>query len=228
MWRRVLLVWTCWDKNPPLCSYSLQRRGFSSQQVMEAAHLLPQETWPRIYKAMQVHARSAVQSWGYWVNDHVGDRPCPPPRYAPLPALACYLLYDVPLPTPLTIDFPCGPLSLPFRPYIVGCFQLALSLQPPAHTGSSLADFSILKMEAIRYSETSVHTSTRRHIPENGILHSQCRENLKSYIDTLVPLLYWYTETHSKEVFWLLSQSLPHLVSTTSSSAKHVPPMWFF
>jgi hypothetical protein len=32
------------------------------------------------------------------------------------------------------------------------------------------ADFSTLKMEAIRSSETSVHTrSTRRHIPEDGI-----------------------------------------------------------
>jgi hypothetical protein len=41
----------------------------------------------------------------------------------------------------------------------------------PAHAGSSLADFSTLKMEAIRSSETSVHTrSTRRHIPEDGIL----------------------------------------------------------
>jgi hypothetical protein len=39
---------------------------------------------------------------------------------------------------------------------------------------SSLADFSTLKMEAIRSSETSVYTrSTRRHIPEDGILH--CR-----------------------------------------------------
>jgi hypothetical protein len=36
-------------------------------------------------------------------------------------------------------------------------------------------------LEAIRSSETSVHTrSTRRHIPENGILHSHRRENLKS------------------------------------------------
>jgi hypothetical protein len=44
-------------------------------------------------------------------------------------------------------------------------------LQPPAHDGSSLADFSTLKMEAIYSSETSVHTrSTRRHIPEDGIL----------------------------------------------------------
>jgi hypothetical protein len=37
-------------------------------------------------------------------------------------------------------------------------------------------------METIRSSETSVHTrSTRRHIPENGILYSHRRENLKSY-----------------------------------------------
>jgi hypothetical protein len=55
-------------------------------------------------------------------------------------------------------------------------------VQPPAHAGSSLADFSTLKMEAIRSSETSVDTrSTRRHIPEDGILHSDRRENLKFY-----------------------------------------------
>jgi hypothetical protein len=48
------------------------------------------------------------------------------------------------------------------------------SLQPPAHAGSSLVDFSTLKMEAIRYSETSVHTiSTRRHIPEYGNLQDR-------------------------------------------------------
>jgi hypothetical protein len=45
-------------------------------------------------------------------------------------------------------------------------------LQPPAHAGSSHADFSTLKIEAISSSETSVHTRpTRRHIPEDGILH---------------------------------------------------------
>jgi hypothetical protein len=38
-------------------------------------------------------------------------------------------------------------------------------------------------MEAIRSSETSVQstTSTRRHTPEDGILHTHRRENLKSY-----------------------------------------------
>jgi hypothetical protein len=58
------------------------------------------------------------------------------------------------------------------------------SLQPPAHAGSSRADFSTLKMEAIRSSETSVHRSSiQRHIPEDGILHSHRCENLKSYRD---------------------------------------------
>jgi hypothetical protein len=49
--------------------------------------------------------------------------------------------------------------------------------------GSSLADFSTLKMEAIRSPETSVQftRSTRRHFPEDGILHSHRSENLKFY-----------------------------------------------
>jgi hypothetical protein len=48
------------------------------------------------------------------------------------------------------------------------------SEEPAWASGCSLqlADFSTLKMEAIRSSETSVHTrSTWRHIPENGVLH---------------------------------------------------------
>jgi hypothetical protein len=66
-----------------------------------------------------------------------------------------------------------APTSLP---------PIASSMRPPAHAGSSLEDFSTLNMEAIRSSETSVHTrSTRRHIPEDGILPGHRRENLKSY-----------------------------------------------
>jgi hypothetical protein len=45
-----------------------------------------------------------------------------------------------------------------------------------------------LMMEALGSSETLVLTrATRRNIPEDGILHSHCRENLKSYI----PLTGW-------------------------------------
>jgi hypothetical protein len=43
--------------------------------------------------------------------------------------------------------------------------------KPPACAGSSLTDFSTLKMEVIRSTETLVHTeATWCHIPENGIL----------------------------------------------------------
>jgi hypothetical protein len=65
-------------------------------------------------------------------------------------------------------------------------FDWWLSLQPPAHSGSSLADFSTLKMDAIRSSETLVHTrSTRRHIPEDGILPSGSPCSQKRNIKTL-------------------------------------------
>jgi hypothetical protein len=64
-----------------------------------------------------------------------------------------------------------------------GVFDWWFSLQPPAHAGSTLTDFSTMKMEAIHSSETSVYTKyTRRYFPEDGILHSHRRENLKSYM----------------------------------------------
>jgi hypothetical protein len=66
------------------------------------------------------------------------------------------------------------------QPYIIATDLSCL--QPPTHAGSTLADFSTLKMEAIRSSETSLHTRyTLRHIPEDGILHNHRRGNLKYY-----------------------------------------------
>jgi hypothetical protein len=68
----------------------------------------------------------------------------------------------------------------PSRP-VLGVFDWWLSLQPLIHAGSSLAEFSTLKVEGIHSSETSVQTrSTRRHIHEDVILHSHRCENLKS------------------------------------------------
>jgi hypothetical protein len=67
-----------------------------------------------------------------------------------------------------------------------GSYRLHLQCRNNPPTRNQLeqvtADCS-LKMEAIRSSETSVHTrSTQRHIPDDGILHSHRCENLKSYI----------------------------------------------
>jgi hypothetical protein len=47
-------------------------------------------------------------------------------------------------------------------------------------------------MEALSSSETWVLTRAIRHdIPEDDILHSHCRENLKSYIALTGWTLYW-------------------------------------
>jgi hypothetical protein len=100
-------------------------------------------------------------------------------------------------------------------------FDWRLSLKPPSRAGSSLADFSTLKMEAIRSSETWVHTrSTRRHIPEDGILHSQRRENLNCndfllhYVDSdLSKVIEQESKLLFRRLFALLVAHLPRAAS---------------
>jgi hypothetical protein len=47
-------------------------------------------------------------------------------------------------------------------------------------------------MEVIRSSKMSVLIrATQCHIPEDGIFHSHCHENLKSYIELTGWALYW-------------------------------------
>jgi hypothetical protein len=61
---------------------------------------------------------------------------------------------------------------------------------PPAQAGSSLAEFSTLKMETTRSSETSVHTrSTRRHTPEDGIILHETLDHLEMMDRSRLPKL---------------------------------------
>jgi hypothetical protein len=78
--------------------------------------------------------------------------------------------------------------------------------------------FFILKMEAIRSSETSVQstTSTRRHTPEDGFLHSHRRENLKSYKTYSVG-----PEIGTSSIDWA-QQSRFYLKTETESSLRNV------
>jgi hypothetical protein len=56
------------------------------------------------------------------------------------------------------------------------------------NAGSSITDFSILKTEPMRSSETSVHTrSTRRYIPEDGILHFSVSQMLSAKVISVAP-----------------------------------------
>jgi hypothetical protein len=66
---------------------------------------------------------------------------------------------------------------------------------PPPDAGSPLADFSTMRIEAIRSSETSVNViSTQRHIPEDDILqtnpvHNSTIHFLKNHLNfILVPM----------------------------------------
>jgi hypothetical protein len=62
-----------------------------------------------------------------------------------------------------------------------GTYRLNLQGRKIRERGTSVSRW-LLKMETIRFSETSVRTrSTWRHIPEDGILHRHRCENFRSY-----------------------------------------------
>jgi hypothetical protein len=137
-------------------------------------NIFEQYVWNKTVPFVRFEVQPAAWPRGYWFNARTVALPLSP-RHNPNLALACYLLAHLhrPFPSPL-YWFPIKPTLPPFLfLYSWMCFDWWLSLQPPAQAGSSLANFSTLKMEAIRSSETLVHTrSTRRHIPEDGILQN--------------------------------------------------------
>jgi hypothetical protein len=58
----------------------------------------------------------------------------------------------------LSIDFPCGPLPLPYCSYIAGCFRLVAQSAATRSRWFLARGFFYLEDGAIRSSETSVHT----------------------------------------------------------------------
>jgi hypothetical protein len=67
---------------------------------------------------------------------------------------------------------------------------------------TSLIHFTLMT-KAIQSSETSVLTrATRRHIAEDGILHSHRRENIKSYILWSILFEVFTAVTMKNGVFW--------------------------
>jgi hypothetical protein len=84
------------------------------------------------------------------------------------------------------------------------------------------------EMEAIRSSETSVHTrSTRRHIPEDGILHRHHCENVKSYTQEIIQHFEsWFDKSKLTRPLARLSYaSTQNLYSSSQASIRASVPL---
>jgi hypothetical protein len=153
-----------WDWAPPQ-QYE-QRGGFLSQKVIEASHLLPQETswtWRQIYKATQVNTRSAALAPRLLGQCSLGSPGFfPTPENFPPPALFRSLL----------------PASLAFLPDLYRPYWFPMWLTHPPSFCSYLAGCFRLVAQSATHLLTLVPRS-RFFYPEDG--GDMCLRNVCSY-----------------------------------------------
>jgi hypothetical protein len=96
-----------------------------------------------------------------------------------------------------------------------------------------------LIMEALCSSETSILIrATRRKIPEDRILHSHCRENLKSYITVIgwalqqrrnvSPVRYELDLLSQKTAFFIVTTGKPQILHSINRLGSIAETLWVF
>jgi hypothetical protein len=90
---------------------------------------------------------------------------------------------------------------------------LDITLQPPAHAGSSLVEFFYPEDEGDTFLRNV--GSTWRHIPEDGILHSHRRESLKSYNSDDASHVKRFMLINNKHIYYKIYEVVIFLRNTT-------------